>query len=170
MRLTEVRGRAVIDPVTARKIGTIEDVFIEPPARHIAAIRIVGADGPQLLPASRIARFGQHAVMLKAGSTGTLDAPDAEWLNFGSAIGLEVLNDSGDRIGVMCDLDFDPVKLEVQTVDLEVRAMERWFGGGGRIGVDSIVSGSRELMVVHDKSVVTSTAMDGHDERLVAHR
>jgi hypothetical protein len=96
--------------------------------------------------------------MLKGGyipDEATSPTPHADWLDLGVLVGLEVLADSGDRIGHLADVHFDQDSLCVEAYELAVPALERWFGGGGRIFPDLVIACSRDLMIIRAAHRVT---------------
>ncbi|MBI2756814.1 MAG: PRC-barrel domain-containing protein [Chloroflexi bacterium] len=163
MRVLELRGLPVIDPRTARRVGVVSDIYVDPVQHCIAALEIEAAAATTLavsesLTADRervlsaeVRRVGKSAVMLRGPYTPTraADAPaEPGWLNLDALVGLEVMSDGGDAMGALQDVSFDPDSLRVDGFELEVPVMERWFGGGGRISPEAVVSCSRELMLV----------------------
>jgi sporulation protein YlmC with PRC-barrel domain len=96
--------------------------------------------------------------MLKGGYVSDDTTPETapeDWLNLGVLVGLEVLAESGDRIGQLADVHFDQDSLRVESYELSVPALERWFGGGGRISPDLVIACSRDLMIIRAARRVT---------------
>src|SRR4051812_22406222 len=96
MRVTALRGLAVIDPRSARKVGTVSDVIVDPAAGKIASIDIEpsSGEGTARIPRDQIKRVGQHAVMLTGEPTpgpASPAGPDDTWLEIGVLVGLEVI-------------------------------------------------------------------------------
>jgi sporulation protein YlmC with PRC-barrel domain len=154
MRLTEVLGRAVIDPRTAHKVGVVDQIYVEPPATRVIGFRISTPEGEQsYLAGDQVARIGRQALMLRPDSTASLEQPEDEWIDMATITGLEVLGETGDRLGSAVDMTVDPATLAIVTVELNVPKMERFFGGGGSISVDGIMSGSREMLIVKSNKI-----------------
>jgi uncharacterized protein YrrD len=153
MRALELRGLPVIDSRSARRLGTVADVHVDPAAGRLAAldVQVPGTEAVERIPTERVRRVGHNAVMLKGGYGLDDAAPPSvnqDWLDLGILVGLEVLAESGDRIGRLADVHFDRDSLRVEAYELAVPALERWFGGGGRIEPDAVMACSRDLMIV----------------------
>lgn len=151
MRVSELRELAVIDPRTARKVGSVSDVQVDPNLGRIAAfdMHAAGGDGVERVSADAVQRVGRSAVMLRPGQRGA-PAPDAseDWLDLGTLAGLEVMSEDGNRVGTLADACFDPDTLRIETYEMAVSGMEKWFGNGGRITPDLVTACSRELMLI----------------------
>lgn len=161
MRVMELRGLPVIDPRSARRVGAVSDVHVDPAAGRVAALDIQatggGADTEEVaerleqVSADQIRRVGHSAVMLKGSYVADgarQPGPKDEWLDLDTLVGLEVLGDGGDRVGNLVDAHFNPDSLRVEGYELAVPPLERWFGGGGRFTPEIVLACSRELMII----------------------
>ena len=153
MRMTELKGRVVVDPTTARKRGVVVDVLVDATTARLAAVDISApeAEGAERIPADWIARIGRDAVMLartSAPEEGGLLGPTEDCLDYDSLVGLEVLDEGGDRVGYLQDAQLDPDSLSVTAYELTGAAWRRWLRWSSEIGSDEVTSWSRELMLV----------------------
>jgi sporulation protein YlmC with PRC-barrel domain len=155
MRLKEIRGLPVVDPTAARKIGTVSDYLVDPATGRLAALEIQGREGnrDERIPAHRIRRIGQHAVVLtgrlaSSQDPSSTDTQTERWLDSASLVNLEVLGDDGNRVGRLADATFDQDSLDIQAYLLSASLWERFFGRHrGRIQPGQVASCSRELMI-----------------------
>jgi len=153
MRLKELRGLPVIDPSSARKIGTVLDYQVDPASGRLAALdvtSIANADGERVL-ATRIRRVGRSAVILTARGgqlAGGIPEVDERWLDAATLSGLEVMGDDGNRIGRLLDATFDQDSLEVGVYLMRPSGLGRLVGRRRRILPAKLQSCSRELMLV----------------------
>jgi sporulation protein YlmC with PRC-barrel domain len=150
MRLKQLRGMAVVDPTTARKIGSVLDFQIDPAAGQLAAIDVGGAEGDaQRILARRIHRVGRDAVILTDADSPRLPATlDERWLDQASLIGLEVIGVDGNRIGRLNDAVFDQDSLAIAFYLLHQGIAQCLTRRGGRILPNTISTCSRELMLL----------------------
>jgi uncharacterized protein YrrD len=160
MRALELRGLPVIDSRSACRLGVVSDVHVDPAAGRLAALDVqeTGTEAIDRILADRVRRLGHSAVMLKGGYVSDDTTPATvheDWLDLGVLVGLEVLAESGDRIGQLADVHFDQDSLRVESYELAVPALERWFGGGGRISPDLVIACSRDLMIIRAARRVT---------------
>jgi sporulation protein YlmC with PRC-barrel domain len=153
MRLKELLGLPVIDPTSARKIGTVLDYQVDPAGGGLAAVDVTGtsgADGQRVL-AARIRRVGRDAVILtgRGGKVASATAEvDERWLDASVLGGLEVIDDDGDRVGRLIDATFDQDSLEIGAYLLRVGTLQRLLRRSSRITPARVQSCSRELMLV----------------------
>lgn len=153
MRMTELKGRVVVDPTTARKRGVVIDVLVDATTARLAAVDISAPEvgGAERIPADWIARIGRDAVMLartSAPEEGESRGPTEHCLDYESLVGLEVLDEGGDRVGYLQDAQVDPDSLSVTAYELTGAAWRRWLRWSSEIGSDEVTSWSRELMLV----------------------
>jgi sporulation protein YlmC with PRC-barrel domain len=149
MQLQRLRGLPVVDPVNARRIGSVSDYRLDAVAGRLAALEVDQPDGAggALVAADAIRRVGRHAVMLTGASTGTVEDDEA-WLGGRSLVGLPVLAEDGTALGRLEDADIDPDSLMVVGYRLQAPLVERVFGRQARPQALVVVSSSRELLVV----------------------
>lgn len=155
MRLKDLQGLPVIDPSSARKIGTVVDYEVDPSAARLAGLRIsdTQAETRQRVAAQHIRRVGRHAVILTAGAPAAADlasGADHRWLDQASLEGLEVIGDDGNRVGYLSDATFDQDTLAIGVYMLRTAALglSRLTGRRGRIQPDDVQACSSELMIV----------------------
>jgi sporulation protein YlmC with PRC-barrel domain len=153
MRLKELRGLPVVDPIAARKIGTVIDYQVDPASGRLAAVDITSnasGAGERVL-ATRIRRVGGSAILLTARGgnvPGAVAEVDERWLDGSTLSGLEVLGDDGNRVGRLVDANFDQDSLEIEAYLLRTSIFERLMGRPGRIPPGKVQACSRELMLV----------------------
>jgi sporulation protein YlmC with PRC-barrel domain len=155
MRLKQLHGLPVIDPTTARKIGTVVEYQIDPASGRIAALDVGGAgesdlDGERIL-AQRIRRVGRSAVILTGTGRASPRMPrtiDERWLDGSTLVDLEVMGDDGDGIGRLLDASFDQDSLGIDFYVLRSSIWNRLLGRRTRIEPGVIHACSRELMIV----------------------
>jgi len=148
-----VRGMPVIDLASARRAGFVLDAFIDPLDGCIAALDVGGRGegGHRRLPGPNVRRIGRHAVVVfrpEGLAEPLLDEDRA--LDIGVLLGLEVLTDTGDRVGFISDVYLDPDTLAVNAYELRTPTIERWLKGPRLILPRQVVLCSRDLMVVPD--------------------
>ncbi len=153
MRLKELRGLPVIDPTSARKLGSVHDYQVDPVNGCLAAIDITPTSGGEAerILATRIRRVGRSAVILTGqGGNVAPAAPTAEdrWLDAATLSGLEVVGDDGNRVGRLLDATFNQDSLEIEAYQLRGGFVQRVRGRPGRIAPVQVQSCSRDLMLV----------------------
>jgi len=160
MRLDTLRNRAVVDPESGTRIGTVTDYWIDATAGRVTAliIRPVDADLPQRVVADRVARVGRHAVMLSrsdgAGNgTSVAKTVGTDWLDRHHIQGLTVYTDTGERLGRIEGADIDPLTLAIQNYDLAQPVWRRWLSGRQHIAAASVAWCGRDVLVVRTDDV-----------------
>ena len=154
MRLTQLRGLRVISLSEALKMGTVEDVLLDPTARWVAALRVRSGSsiGPKhLVLRESVKRVGQHAVILGAPTSVTEEAamPELDRLiDLKTFIGLEVVTDEGLLLGRIHDAELDPETLNVQEYELTRNFWDNYLKSGLRVAAQETLSGSKDVLIV----------------------
>ncbi len=162
MRVTELKGRQVVDPITASKRGRVVDVLVDPTTKCLAGLTIAadGEDSHQEISARHIAPIGSAAVMLRRevqGDVSDTDLRHEDYLDYASLVGLEVLDEGGDRVGRLQDANIDPDRLAVTGYALVGTGWwRRWLGSPSDVAPSQVSSWSRELMLVQPTTGVGS--------------
>ncbi len=166
MRVKEILGLPIVDPLAARKIGVTVDVLIDPAHGELAGVEFEPRDPRERgrVLGHQVQRVGRHAVMLRERYEGALAGPLApvdDWLDTGALVGLEVIGDDGDAIGKLADAHFDQDTLRIESYILGARGWWRWFGSRNLIKPDRVFSCSRELMVLRTGRVAQESLRPG---------
>jgi sporulation protein YlmC with PRC-barrel domain len=160
MRLDTLRKRAVVDPESGTRLGTVTDYWIDANAGRVAAliIRPIDADLSERVAADRVARVGRDAVMLsppRAPGQGTPVTPRRlEWLDRRHIRGLVVYTDTGERLGRINGADVDQRTLAIQNYDLMRPFWRRLFSGRQRIPAGSVAWCGRDVIVVRTDETI----------------
>jgi sporulation protein YlmC with PRC-barrel domain len=153
VRLTKVTGLPVVDTHVARQAGVVSDVLLDVQTGRVAVLNVKHADGwlVQRIPSEYVYRIGPHTVLV--ADTVAVDLgpaqPDQHWLPIEAVVGLEVLTDGGDRVGVIADAELDDHTLDVRAYLL--RSASGLWRRIGRVHPDEVVSCSSELMLVRER-------------------
>lgn len=109
MLFSDAVQRRVVDTETAATIGHIDDIVVDPGSRSVAAFRL-GHRGGDVLHWPDITSFGADAVTVSSGNGPrepagrTAGLLDRDY----QVVGKRLLTDSGDELGRVLDVDFDP--------------------------------------------------------------
>jgi sporulation protein YlmC with PRC-barrel domain len=155
----------VVELSSALRMGNVTNVLLNPndgsvesfdvarvgetPARNVSAedIRRIGKDALVMLPAARWPRPAQD------------EAPAAS-LDVSTITGLEVLADTGDRVGFIADVLVNPETLAIELYELESPYWERRFRGQRRIRSASVLICSHEIMLIRTGDAGGKLAVD----------
>ena len=153
MRLSRVTGLPVVDTHVARQAGIVSDVLLDLQAGRVALLNVKHADGwlVQRIPAEFVYRLGPHTVLV--ADTVAVDVgppqPDPNWFSIASIVGLQVLSEGGDRVGLIADAEIDDHTLAVTAYLL--RDASGLWRREARIRADEVVVASGELMLVKER-------------------
>jgi uncharacterized protein YrrD len=159
-RLTELRGMPVVDLSSASRIGSVTNIFVDPNAGRVQAIEVgrAGDISERRINAVDIRRIGNDAVVMLAGTgNGVVVESLKESLAVSTIVGLEVISESGDRVGHIADVCLNRETLEVEAYELETPAWERMFRGAARIEPDRVMLCSADVMIIGHPQSVTVT-------------
>jgi sporulation protein YlmC with PRC-barrel domain len=153
MHIDSLRQRAVIDPDSAARLGTVIDYWVDPELGRVAALamRPVDVDQSQRLSCARVARVGRHAIMLNRANGSTiprLESLHEGWLDRRHLKGLVVYTDAGERLGTVNGAHINPLTLEIQSYEIAVPFWRRWFHRGRRVTGESVAWCGRDVLVV----------------------
>jgi uncharacterized protein YrrD len=166
MDVTDLVGRPVVELTTARQRGAVVDVLIDPTQARVVALEVAapGREARERIPAASIARVGRDAVMLArsaAPEPSRSAGPEQEALDVGSLVGLEVLDEDGERAGYVRNARLEPDDLTVSLYELAQARWRRWRGERHQIRADEVVAWSRELLLVRARRPRSANGVTG---------
>lgn len=111
MLANDAKGRQVMSTATASKVAKVAGFIVDTPAARIVALRLSKVEGDgDTLHWEDIKGFGQDAVtvpsedVLKDASGRAAELSDKTY----DVLGKRVLDDQGNELGKVRDLEFDP--------------------------------------------------------------
>jgi sporulation protein YlmC with PRC-barrel domain len=137
---------------TAEQLGSVEAVVVDPAQHRIVALHL-GAKGGRFLSWADVGTVGEDAVMAtSASATRGAEGLLEERVAAGVAVkpGQRVLDDGGDEVGQLADLEFDGATGTVEHLAVE----DATFASDRLRGV-----GSYALVIARDASDPSSTSM-----------
>lgn len=111
MRITEARKRPVVDTSTAETVGHVDGFLIEAEAARIIGLRIDGGGAGSVLPWESLGAFGPDALTIASADAIRAPADAAEQRRSDpdlDPIGKPAIEESGNGLGTVTDIDFDP--------------------------------------------------------------
>lgn len=138
--LSEAVGRQVVSTSTAVTLGKIDEFVIDPHARAVVAVTLKKTDDGDTLRWSDITAFGADAVTVAGADQLTAAPPELAALSGKDhrILGKRVLATTGDELGSVDDVEFDPHTGAITALVL----------AGGRVeGVRLIAVGSYSVVV-----------------------
>ncbi len=156
MRITELKGRPVVDSATARRIGLVVDLFVDAGVARLVALAVgaPGADKRKHIAAESIGRIGRDAIMVNLDPATQRTAHAAnlqDCLDYRCLTGLEVLDEQGDRIGYLHDARLERDQLTIVTFELNGSLWRRCLDLREEIPPYDVAASSRDAMVLRSK-------------------
>lgn len=161
MKFTELRGRAVLEINSAKKIGEFEDILFDPDNLKPISIKVkTGLFNPaQFIPVSQLKGIGPDAVTfagdpanMASGAQG--DANLQTPMQASGILGDKVVTDTGSLVGEVHDLVIDPDSLSVQAYEVKPGGL---FTRGHEIQTTPDVRHGDNLVIVPASSLREST-------------
>jgi uncharacterized protein YrrD len=156
-------GRPVISIETGERLGTIDQIVLEPDGRTIAAFTVQSATGggilsPEQPTASWLLAEDIHAVGPDAI---TINTPDLlketierrDYLLAGDLVHRKVMTEGGAMLGEVASIHFDQQSL--QATGLEIS--KGFFKTNPIIGIDHVKNVGNELIMVDDNTGIEGT-------------
>ncbi len=135
----EATGRKVISRASARDLGSVGHLLVDAERRLIAAVIVGRGKRAQLVDWAHVSGFGPDAVMVS--DEGALRSPldDRERAAADGKlelIGRRALTETGNELGTLNDVTFDPVTGVVETLQIGDREIPAGsLLGSGRYAV-----------------------------------
>ncbi|GAA0611078.1 hypothetical protein GCM10009547_11390 [Sporichthya brevicatena] len=123
MRITEARLRPVVATSTATTLGHVAGFLIEAEAARIVGVRLETDGDANVLPWDRLESFGPDAVTVADADVLRTPADSAEERRADpdlDPIGKPAIEETGNGLGVVDDVDFDPETGALRAVLTEV--------------------------------------------------
>lgn len=142
MLLTQVVGRKVVSTRSAETVGQVADLVIDPQSRGVVAVTLKKTAGGDTVFWSDITAFGADAVTLADADLIKRANDVVKELSSKNRrlLGKRVLTDSGEDLGTLSDIDFDPSSGVLQTLNLAT----------GVVAGSRLISIGSYAVVVHD--------------------
>ncbi|MDF9813721.1 PRC-barrel domain-containing protein [Streptomyces sp. SPB162] len=111
MLFSETVGRHVVSAAEARTVGIVDGFVVDPAKASVVALRLKKTDGSgDTLVWDHIHAIGPDAVIVRSGAT--LGTPSGDLAPLAdkhrSLPGKRVLDERGEALGTVSDVDFDP--------------------------------------------------------------
>ena len=159
MRITQLRGLRVISLSEALKMGTVEDVLLDPTSRWVAALRVRNGGAmskTHLVMRQAVKRVGQHAVIIGAPMGVTEETSESSLdrlIDLKTFIGLEVVTDEGTLLGRIHDAEIDAQTLNIIEYDLVRNFWDNYLQTGLRVSAENTLSGSKDVLIVPESAL-----------------
>jgi uncharacterized protein YrrD len=111
MLFSDAKGRKVVSSSTATTVGKVNRFVVDPATRAVVGVELKKTEHGDMLRWSDITAFGADAVTV-TGPDKIGDGGEALQALSGKAhrvLGKRVLTSTGDELGKVADVDFDPV-------------------------------------------------------------
>jgi sporulation protein YlmC with PRC-barrel domain len=137
-------GRKVVSRSSAKKLGAVKHLLVDPAQRRIAGVIIGRGKKAHVIDWAQLSGFGPDAVMVVDDDALRLPTDDRERAAADGdldVLGKRALSESGNELGTIDDVTFDP----------ETGALEDLIIGERRIPAGSLL-GAGSYAVVFEKS------------------
>jgi sporulation protein YlmC with PRC-barrel domain len=153
MKISDLRGNAIVSMTGGEKVGTVRDVLIDTTKLRATALVIGGRPGQGVLPLEHVKSFGPDAITIDNAdgiqwATGQLH--DDTGREAGELMKLGVIDGSGTSTGTVHDITVDLPSGDVLT--LSVRK-----GGVFGIGSDNVDVPASDIVSIGDSLVTVKT-------------
>jgi uncharacterized protein YrrD len=159
MKLSDLRGRAVVDVNDSKKLGELADIVIDPATRKPVGIKVKSGlfSQAQVVPIEHLKSVGPDAVTVTGQGPqsnpqgGDPAAPDTavpplqEPLDASTIHGHKVITDSGTLVGEVQDIVLDPATLAITGYEVRPGGL---FARAQEIPVTSEVRHGQDLITV----------------------
>jgi sporulation protein YlmC with PRC-barrel domain len=160
MKISDLRGNAIVSMSDGERVGTVRDVLIDTGKLQATALVIGGRPGQGYLPLDGVKSFGPDAITIENAdgiqwATGQLH--DDSGREAGELMKLHVMDGSGTSTGTVHELTVDLPSGNVLT--LSVRK-----GGVFGIGADNVDVPVSDIVSIGPSLVTVKTVIASPDE------
>ncbi|HUR76070.1 MAG TPA: PRC-barrel domain-containing protein [Sporichthya sp.] len=123
MRITDARNRPVVSTGSAETVGRVEGFLIEAEAARITGLRVQADGSSTVLPWDKVAAFGPDAITVTGADVLREPMDQAEQRRIDpelDPIGKPAIEETGNNLGTVSDVDFDPATGALRAVITEV--------------------------------------------------
>lgn len=110
MLFSQANGRKIVSSSNAEKVGKVAGFVVDPRRRRVLAVRVKKSQTGDVLRWSDLTAFGTDAVTVSDASMLGSGGDDVAALSDKAhrLVGKRVLSTTGDELGKLGDVDFDP--------------------------------------------------------------
>ncbi len=121
MRFSEAKGHKVVSTSTADTVGKVQRLVVDPATKSVVALELKKTSTGHALAWGGVTAFGTDAVTVGSEDKIAEHSEEVEVLAAKDRriLGKLVLNDAGDELGSVKDVDFDPSTGALTTLLLE---------------------------------------------------
>lgn len=160
MRVGEVKNEQVVSVAGAEKLGTVDDIFIDPARQTVLGLRV--KRGGMLSKAeavllSDVQSIGLDAVTLPDASRMNAESKFSEFGNSimaGNIIGSRMLTEHGHEVGTISDLDIDFEAGSITTYFLSGSFLDRLRKDDHTVSASAVKTIGEKLVVVSNDVIV----------------
>ncbi len=176
IRAKDLQGRAVVDVGTAKKLGTVDEVLLDPRGRQIAGLvvseggSLLGGQHHLIVPAAALRAMGEDAITVSdAGDTGSMADDPGALPRLSKLLGRKVVTQGGKLLGSLDDVLVEGANGRISGYALgappnPAEVVEGWFGGGRSearyVRADTDIRVGEDLIVVPDNAMVEGEPPD----------
>ncbi len=155
MKIGELKGKAVVGIEDARRLGTVDDVFVDPAGWRIAGLRIKPAGGgsDQVVSGENVERIGRDAVTV--ATTDALRPIDRErdltgLPSLNAMMNSTVVTEGGEMLGTISGVELDADARKVQAFEYGGGGLANLFGRQHHLEPENIVGIGSRLVTVRE--------------------
>ena len=156
MKASEILGKAVIAIDTAEKVGTVEDININPDGRRIEAfwIRTQPEGVLRSVPVKDIHSLGRDAITIESSGIIQDRTPsvDRGTVQLSKLEGAKVVTRGGNMVGTVSGVEIDPSNFSITGYEVNTGGVSGFVGQRKKISAD-VHYGEDILMVPEEAEV-----------------
>ncbi len=127
IRLSQLKGQRILTRDSAAQLGSVRRLLLDPVAGMVVAAELEGVIGDDtILDWSNVASIGPDAVMVESANVARGAESEAEKRLVSGELDLDgklVLNEAGDALGPLEDLEFDEASGRLASIQVPGHAL-----------------------------------------------
>ena len=156
MKASRIREMAVVSIDDAEKIGSVQDILVNPDGQRVIALRIKPAQGRDttVVPVEEVASIGRDAITIRDTRGIATEVPtDPGTVYLGKLLGTKVLTRAGDMLGTVAEVEIDPTDFRITGYELSTGLMSDLFGNRKRLSSSGDVHYGKDILMIRESSL-----------------
>lgn len=153
MKASRMRGMAVVSIEDAEKIGSVQDLILNPDEQRVVAIRVKSAEGREasIIPVDEIEAIGRDAITIRDTRGMATEIPmEIGTVYLSRLLGTKVLTRSGELLGTVAEVEMDGYDFGITGYELSTGVVSNVFGNRKRLPATDPVHFGKDILMVRD--------------------
>ncbi|MCL5677255.1 MAG: PRC-barrel domain-containing protein [Firmicutes bacterium] len=165
MKATQIRKKAVVSIAEAEKVGTINDLILNPDKHHVEAFWVkTEPEGiMKVVPTDAAQNLGRDALTIRDRKAlqDEYAAKGKETVRLDKLQGSKVITHSGTLVGTVSEVEVDPSNFEIVGYEVNTGGLPGLVGAGRR-KLSPNVNFGEDILMIPDSARIEPSGKEEH--------